>query len=753
MNEINSRVLSLFEYFYNNSSIETFSLKPISVNQISKEHLKISRENTNEILNEFKKGKFRLESFKNNILKLIRYDSSFPVMVKISPYKFKDNLDDFNSEPNRDSFFSYLFSEKVLDKKLNFVELPIINFDVKFTDLEDIITGYPESNIFSEQITEKNIKEILSVRIRERFFKSFSLKSYLEKNNCDVKEILIQICLALIQIEHYYPKFKHNNLNLDSFNIYLKKDKGVIKDINIGNEIISYQSPGFILKIGSFEKSTLDPIIKEKSDINDLQFFANDLITSKFFSNLSCDMETLELIKKISNKNNKMDKVNPISAKKILQKLNPIRVTDKRKINQSDKIGHDYYLGKNNTVKIKGKLNKNFGQVNFNESETSNKLVRKFKKNKKQKGGAPVFKPSQRNIPNNPNLSNDQRMSYKKLQADKPMPREPPVLAEQKVYQPMSKPPMKPNPNMYPPLHIPAQHPSFQIPLPYQYDINKMPIQNVYNISMADPRGDHSRLARIYENMVPGNQFGLSSMSLRERVDSSDYIKSIMVNMNDGKDVSLSGGDGSLLEHLQLMEINPYNYTNPYDDLPKGDFLLYTTAYPIRYDNDRERIQLAKNSVGLNMRMYGLTNEEYRAHYSGHGISSPLSYNPWLELEYYKKINEILKDQKTTPNLVGMHFWVLDTKSRIDYKKIKEIKIDGLFIAIGHDPATSLFKDQLKMDNEGYLITKPDSTETSIPGVFAAGDVKDKIFRQAVTAAGMGCMSALEAEKYLSHSN
>ena len=85
--------------------------------------------------------------------------------------------------------------------------------------------------------------------------------------------------------------------------------------------------------------------------------------------------------------------------------------------------------------------------------------------------------------------------------------------------------------------------------------------------------------------------------------------------------------------------------------------------------------------------------------------------------------------------------------------KVKELKVDGLFIAIGHDPATSLFKDQLHMDKEGYLITKPDSTETNIPGVFAAGDVKDKIFRQAVTAAGMGCMSALEAEKYLSESN
>jgi len=124
-------------------------------------------------------------------------------------------------------------------------------------------------------------------------------------------------------------------------------------------------------------------------------------------------------------------------------------------------------------------------------------------------------------------------------------------------------------------------------------------------------------------------------------------------------------------------------------------------------------------------------------------LQKKLMENKKIEIIWDSVLEEVLGD-KEPKNVKGIK--IKNVKSN----KIEEIKLDGLFIAIGHDPATTLFKDQLEMDKEGYLITKPDSTATNVPGVFAAGDVKDKIFRQAVTAAGLGCMSALEVEKFLS---
>jgi thioredoxin reductase (NADPH) len=116
--------------------------------------------------------------------------------------------------------------------------------------------------------------------------------------------------------------------------------------------------------------------------------------------------------------------------------------------------------------------------------------------------------------------------------------------------------------------------------------------------------------------------------------------------------------------------------------------------------------------------------------------------NPKIDVIWDSVVTEVL-GENMPPSVTGVK--LRNTKTG----KESTLPVDGVFVAIGHVPATEIFRGQLELDNEGYVITRPDSTATAIPGVFAAGDVKDKIFRQAVTAAGMGCMGALEAEKFL----
>ena len=119
-----------------------------------------------------------------------------------------------------------------------------------------------------------------------------------------------------------------------------------------------------------------------------------------------------------------------------------------------------------------------------------------------------------------------------------------------------------------------------------------------------------------------------------------------------------------------------------------------------------------------------------------------LRRNPRIEILWNHVVEEITGT--ASPNSVtGLRLRHTQTGAA------KPLAVDGVFIAIGHDPATSLFINKVEMDAESYIVTAPDSTRTNVAGVFAAGDVQDKVFRQAVTAAGTGCMAALEAERWL----
>ena len=123
-------------------------------------------------------------------------------------------------------------------------------------------------------------------------------------------------------------------------------------------------------------------------------------------------------------------------------------------------------------------------------------------------------------------------------------------------------------------------------------------------------------------------------------------------------------------------------------------------------------------------------------------LQDRLFKHPKIDIIWNKTVKEFVGDDNK-PSLESLI--LKDTKDHSESK----LSVSGAFVAIGHDPSTSLFIDKVQMDEDNYIITKPDSTETSIKGIYAAGDVKDKIYRQAVTAAGMGCMAALEAEKFI----
>ncbi|MGR7996735.1 thioredoxin-disulfide reductase [Xanthobacter sp. ZOL 2024] len=126
-------------------------------------------------------------------------------------------------------------------------------------------------------------------------------------------------------------------------------------------------------------------------------------------------------------------------------------------------------------------------------------------------------------------------------------------------------------------------------------------------------------------------------------------------------------------------------------------------------------------------------------------LQDRLFANPKVAVVWNAEVAEVKGADEPAPHVTGVALRDIRTG------EIRELKADGFFVAIGHAPATDLVAGQLRLKPSGYVWTAPDSTATSVPGVFAAGDVADDVYRQAVTAAGRGCMAALEAERFLAH--
>nr|URM62240.1 hypothetical protein [Mimivirus sp.] len=180
----------------------------------------------------------------------------------------------------------------------------------------------------------------------------------------------------------------------------------------------------------------------------------------------------------------------------------------------------------------------------------------------------------------------------------------------------------------------------------------RMPMQQVYNINLPGPTGDQAMTNKIYENLLPGKDAKFTSTTIGERVQIWDYIRQILIKINDGEDISLDmDGQNNLMNYIKFMELNPNYYSpisnNPYKGLPYG-LLIYRSCFPIRLDQTSQSVTCARNSLGLNIRLYALTCAEYYSYKFRQ--SYLIEYDVWRELAYYEYIRENIIKKKQSPN-------------------------------------------------------------------------------------------------------
>lgn len=241
--------------------------------------------------------------------------------------------------------------------------------------------------------------------------------------------------------------------------------------------------------------------------------------------------------------------------------------------------------------------------------------------------------------------------------------------------------------NIYPPyveqVNIPGVSKQF-VPgmLPYLYAPNaatsygpniRLPVQQVYNINLPGPTGGHVEMSKIYENILPGKENAFTSTTLGERLQIYDYVRQILISINDGEDISLDAtGHRSLMSYIKFMELNPNYYSplyhNPYRGLPFG-LLIYRSCFPIRMDQQSQSIICAKDSLGLNIRLYSLTIAEYYSFKFRQVIYK--KYDVWREVAYYEYVRENIIKKRQSPHFAIMYAFFLSPNKNIDFFSLK----------------------------------------------------------------------------------
>ena len=213
---------------------------------------------------------------------------------------------------------------------------------------------------------------------------------------------------------------------------------------------------------------------------------------------------------------------------------------------------------------------------------------------------------------------------------------------------------------------------------PYNSYPTRSTINKIYNISLSDPLGNHTMINRVYEDTLPGDSNIYTFIRLQERETIKKSLRSSILQNFDGEELTIKGGDNSLLSWFKIYDLNPYSLKrNPYETLPTG-FMIYRSAYPIRYNRDTHSLKTLQSSLAFNIRLYELSIGSLLTWNTVNRLDEKL-FNVWRDVIYYRHINNII-EKKISPNFINMVFYVKDSKSSIPYKEIDNIKRNKLGI-------------------------------------------------------------------------
>ena len=510
--------------------------------------------------------------------------------------------------------------------------LPNYGFDIKITNFENSIIPkyYGLSNMKNNKIQfadQANSYYDLYVFLNDLLEGITKMSSYTEGNKCDTetKKFLEKVIPPHIR-----------GIDMKNF----KKNMVVVSPIELLND-----------KYFEEYKNKPSKNLAEETLIN------HQYLTGKKTINTFMDSDNYSVL-------GRQDKI--ISKSNIMNNSRTLKKSENE--NEINRIKGRKTSDYNTTRQIKTETD----TVTVTESKI-NRLSIDKKKLKKIKGGS-IDQTPYKSEKNTPFVSNEERDIHKKRMAENPI-REPPVILEQKIYDTSQKPAQKPQ---FPPTFIPLYDQEGDVMnhiLPYSKVINQPPVQKVYNISLQNQLSGNTSLNKIYEDMLPGNPYSLTAISLYERKQLINFLRNSILQITDGEEMTMAGGKNSFLSYIKVMDINPYTSNrNPYIDLPRN-FILYRAGYPVRFDDKNKVIGLSKQSMGINIRMYMMTLGDLRCKTINN--INPDNFDLWREIKYYDWVRDNLIKKRVSPNFISPILYKIDSESKINWPQLELIKSKG----------------------------------------------------------------------------